>query len=170
MINAVGETLAEKPSFRVPFKMRRCLIPATGYCEWLPTLTKTKQPYYVNFLDQKIYSYAGLWERWEGDEVIESFAIITVPANDTIKPLHPRMPAILHPAEYALWLNPDTPQEALQTLLKTCSHQSMTYYPVSTRVNSPKYNDPECIVPIALPHLLKFKAVYRPLECSLNVL
>lgn len=148
MINAVGETLAEKPSFRVPFKNRRCLIPASGYYEWMTTDAKTKQPYYIRIPGQDVFSFAGLWEHWEGDGVIESCTIITTEANDATKQIHGRMPVILDPDDYDLWLNPHAPHEALQKLLVAYTRHPMTLYPVSTRVNSPKNAGPECIEPL----------------------
>lgn len=149
MINAVGETLTEKPSFRTPFKKRRCLIPGSGYYEWMPTAAKTKQPYYIQIPNHAVFSFAGLWEHWEGgEEVIESCTIITTAANEATKQIHGRMPVILDPDDYDLWLNPDAPQETLQKLLVPYSRHPMTLFPVSTRVNSPKNTGPECIQPL----------------------
>ncbi len=146
-INARGETVAEKPSFRSAFKRRRCLIVADGFYEWKKK-GKVKQPYYIHLKGKKPFAFAGLWECWEkGSEgPVESCTIVTTEANDLLKELHERMPVILSPADYALWLDPKTEgKEAIHPLIRPYFQGEMAFYPVSTRVNSPKNNDPACI-------------------------
>ncbi|PSB54255.1 hypothetical protein C7B61_22460, partial [filamentous cyanobacterium CCP1] len=107
LINARAETLAEKPSFRAAFKRRRCLIVADGFYEWHRT-PEGKQPYYFHLQDHQPFAFGGLWEHWENGngDVIESCAIITTAANEVLSPIHDRMPVILEPKGYDLWLDP----------------------------------------------------------------
>ena len=146
LINARAETVASKPSFRDPFRKRRCLIPADGFYEWKDTGGKTKQPYYISLRDGRPFAFAGLWEHWEGaDAAIESCTIITVEANELLRELHDRMPVILHPTDYDRWLElrePDTGR--LQSLLVPYESDEMTFNAVSTVVNSPRNDSPAC--------------------------
>ncbi len=149
LINARSETAAEKPSFKNSFRRRRCLILADGFYEWSkPKSGTTKTPYYFTLKDHQPFAFAGLWETWispEGDP-LKSACILTTSPNQTVKIIHNRMPVILHPADYQRWLDPRerTPQD-LQGLLKPYPDEEMTSYPVSTYVNSPKNNSPQCI-------------------------
>ena len=138
LINARSETVAEKPAFREAFKRRRCLIPADGFFEWARTDGK-KQPYFFRMSDEQPFSFAGLWERWQGadGEVVGSCAILTTAANELLQPVHDRMPVILHPEDYSLWLDEDVRKtDLLKELLQPYPAEEMTAYPVSTLVNS----------------------------------
>ena len=105
MFNARAETVAEKPSFRNAYKRRRCLVPANGYYEWA-TRPHGKQPYLVHRPDDGCFAIAGLWEYWERDgNVIESCALLTCAANATLAVIHHRMPVIIEPDSYSLWLD-----------------------------------------------------------------
>jgi putative SOS response-associated peptidase YedK len=150
LINARGETIAEKPSFRSAFKQRRCLVVADGFYEWQRKQGK-KQPFYFRLKDEQPFGFAGLWEKWtnpEGEE-INSCTIVTTTANEILQPIHDRMPVILAPQDYDLWLDPQEQKpQALQHLLSPYPASEMTAYPVSTVVNSPKYNSAECIIPL----------------------
>ncbi|MBW4555407.1 MAG: SOS response-associated peptidase [Trichormus sp. ATA11-4-KO1] len=149
LINARAETVAEKPAFRSAFKHRRCLVLADGFYEWQRQNGK-KQPFYFRLSDGQPFGFAGLWERWQTeDEEITSCTILTTAANELLQSIHDRMPVILAPQDYDLWLNPQiqTP-EPLQQLLCPYPDQAMTAYPVSTWVNKPQNNSPECIVPL----------------------
>lgn len=150
MINARSETVTEKPSFRTAFKRRRCLIVADGFYEW-QKLGSKKQPYYFQLADHQIFGFAGLWEHWhspEGDE-IQSCTILTTAANELMRSVHDRMPVILHPQDYDLWLDPTIQtDERLNFLLRPYPDDQMCAYPVSTKVNSPQNDSPECIVPL----------------------
>jgi putative SOS response-associated peptidase YedK len=149
MINARSETVSEKPSFRGAFKKRRCLIPADGFYEWRKT-TNGKQPYHIRMKGGRLFAFAGLWERWEGDgEEIHSCTILTTEANDLVAPIHERMPVILAPDAYDPWLDPDTPEEALTDLLAPYPEDGIEAYPVSRFVNSPSNNEPRCIESVA---------------------
>ncbi|WP_256377882.1 SOS response-associated peptidase [Synechococcus sp. PCC 7502] len=154
LINARSETVSEKPSFRYAFKHRRCLIPTDGFYEWQRVEgSKTKkQPYFFGLKDANIFAFAGLWERWESPEgdIIETCTILTTEANDVVRPIHDRMPVILDPKDYEIWLDPNlTSIDRLTPLLKPYPPEAMTAYPVSSNVNSPKNNTPECKQPVA---------------------
>ncbi len=133
LINARAETIAEKPAFRQALKLRRCVVPVSGFYEWRGH-GREKQPYYVSSPDGWPLSLAGLVERWQD---ILTFTIITVPANEMLSPIHERMPAFLSPQEALLWLEaPDV------SLLRPCASQTLALWPVSNRVNFPRNNDP----------------------------
>jgi putative SOS response-associated peptidase YedK len=148
LINARAETVAEKPAFRSAFKHRRCLVVADGFYEWHRENGK-KQPYYFRLQDGQPFGFAGLWEQWKSPqgEEISSCTILTTEANDLLQTIHERMPVIIQPKDYDLWLNPEVQtQQPLQQLLQPYEPEAMTAYPVSTLVNSPKHNSPECII------------------------
>jgi putative SOS response-associated peptidase YedK len=148
MINARGETLAQKPSFREAFKKRRCLIVADGFYEWLHS-GKVKQPYYLQLKRGEIFAFAGLWETWKSPDGndLESCTIITTSPNELIRRIHDRMPVILAPEHYETWLQDPVPAESLQQLLKPYPAAAMEAYPVSPEVNSPKNDSPSLIKP-----------------------
>ncbi|HOB08635.1 MAG TPA: SOS response-associated peptidase [Limnochordia bacterium] len=149
MINARSETLADKPSFKNLLKRRRCLIPATGFYEWMRT-EKTKQPVYIKLKSEPLFAFAGLWDEWRSPSgVVQTCTIITTEANTLIQPVHHRMPAILTPKQEQLWLDPDLEdQNALLPLLKPFPSDEMEMHRVSPLVNSPRNDAPECIMPI----------------------
>jgi putative SOS response-associated peptidase YedK len=147
MINARGETVAEKPSFRSAVKSRRCLIPADGFYEWVRD-GEAKRPYFIHFANARPFAFAGLWERWQGhgSEPLETCTIITTTPNELVAELHDRMPAILPPADFAEWLEPEPlAADRLQDLLRPHPAEGMEAYPVSIHVNSPRNDDPMCI-------------------------
>ena len=152
MINARGETVAEKPSFRSAVKSRRCLIPADGFYEWVRT-ESGKQPHFIHFADRRPFAFAGLWERWHKGEggPLDTCTIITTTPNELIADLHDRMPVILPPDRFEEWLEPAplTP-ERLQEVLAPHPPEGMEAYPVSTYVNKPVNEGPECIVRLTL--------------------
>lgn len=149
-INARAETVADKPSFREAFRQRRCLVPADGFYEWKKEGTK-KQPVYIRRKDGQPFAFAGLWEEWERQgEVIESCAIITTHANELMAEFHDRMPVILQPQDYALWLDPEVQDPTLlEPLLRPCPSEEMEVYLVSRLVNDPRNEDPNCVERLA---------------------
>ena len=152
MINARAETLADKPAFRAAFRSRRCLVVADGFYEW-QRLGGRKQPHFVGFGDGRPFGLAGLWERWTGEEggPVESCTIVTTAANEVVAPLHDRMPVILEPGEFALWLDPEVRNpEALRPLLRPHAAGAMCAYPVSPLVNDPARDLPACREPLAV--------------------
>ena len=146
MINARAETVSEKPSFRNPFRKRRCLVLADGFYEWQKT-NNGKQPYYIRMEDGSPFALAGLWESWDRDgEEVRSCTIITTDANELVGEIHDRMPVILHSEDYGLWLDPDFDEkDPLTALLKPYPEDVMEAYPVSRRVNKPYNNEAGCI-------------------------
>lgn len=143
MINARSETAPEKPAFRASFRRRRCLVPANGFFEWQKQ-GRVKQPYYIRLRERRVMAIAGLWDRWEGAEgaPVESCTLLTTDANDLIAPLHERMPVIISPEDYDLWLDPEVQDPAaLRPLLVPCPPADMTAHPVSRRVNDPSVDD-----------------------------
>jgi len=150
MINAKGETLAEKASFKTALAKRRCLIPADGFYEWQKNETGQKQPIYIKLRNNGLFAFAGLWEEWKSPDGVKlrTFTIITVEPNELISTIHNRMPAILKPEDEAVWLDPTSSVTGAAHLLKPYPAGEMEYYPVSTAVNSPKFDDPSCVIPI----------------------
>lgn len=141
LINARSETVLEKPSFREAFKKRRCIIPADGFYEFRARAGGKKQPYYFRLRDERLFGFAGLWDRWKGQDgdVIESCTILTTEANQVLAPVHDRMPVILHPDTYEVWLNEDGRNaESLKELLRPFPDSEMIGYAVSTQVNNPQ--------------------------------
>jgi putative SOS response-associated peptidase YedK len=150
IINARADTVATKPAFRKAFRQRRCLIVADGFYEWTK-LNGRKQPYYIRLQGDQPFAFAGLWERWNrGDSPIDSCTILTTDANEMVGSIHDRMPVILNPGDYDLWLDPDV-QDAkrLEPLLVPYTGESMAAWPVSTLVNNSKVDEPRCIEPVA---------------------
>ena len=140
LINARSESVAEKPAFREAFKQRRCIIPADGFYEWQRTGGR-KQPFFFRMRDEHPFGFAGLWERWEGEdgEVINSCAILTTEANEVLRPVHDRMPVILHPDDYELWLGGSARElDLVKEVLRPYPAGEMVGYPVGSGVNSPR--------------------------------
>jgi putative SOS response-associated peptidase YedK len=149
MINARAETLAEKPAFRGSFKARRCLVPADGFYEWRSEGGK-KAPYRIVRPDGGPFAFAGLWERWKNPEgaPIDSMTIVTTEANRTLRMLHERMPVILDPGNFALWLERKADLPALGALLVPYGDEGLRYYRVSSAVNRTSHEAPDCVEPI----------------------
>lgn len=151
MINAKSETLTEKPSFRKPFKEKRCLVLADGFYEWEKTDKKNKVPYRFVLKNRQPFAFASLWDVWktpEGDKLL-SFTIITTRANELMERIHDRMPVILNEKDEAKWLDPEFKDtDKLSSLLQPYPSEQMVAYKVSTIVNSPKNDTPSCIEPV----------------------
>jgi putative SOS response-associated peptidase YedK len=148
MINARAETLAEKPAYRRAFAKRRCLIPADGFYEWKVTAAGGKQPIHIGMKDRSLFAFAGLTERWlsPAGEVLDTCTIITTHANALLATMHDRMPVIVAPAQYGRWL--DVAVADVGDLFAPFPADAMTYYPVSTRVNSVRHDDATLIEPV----------------------
>lgn len=150
MINARSETAATKPAFRDALKSRRCLIPADGFYEWLRS-GKFRQPYCFKVNDDDLFAFAGLWDRWKNPSGtwVRTCSILTTSANAITSTVHNRMPVILKPENYDLWLDPDMNNVAAASdLLKPYDARSMRCYPVSSRINHAGNDDAECSVPV----------------------
>ncbi len=143
LINARGETVAEKPSFRSAFKRRRCLILADGFYEWKKEAGGGKTPYFIQMADERPFAFAGLWEVWrpaDGSE-LPTCTIVTTTPNSVMAQLHDRMPVILAPEQYDIWLaEGERPAPELLSLIQPFAGQ-LKARPVSTRVNSPRFDD-----------------------------
>jgi putative SOS response-associated peptidase YedK len=150
LINARSETVATLPAFRAAFQARRCLIPADGFYEWQGQ-GRRKQPWCIRMADGRPFAFAGLWERWSdpAGEAIESCTILTTSPNAVIRSIHHRMPVILPPRDYDLWLDPAMRESArLLPLLVPYAGDDLVAYPVSTLVNNPANDTPACQSPI----------------------
>jgi len=145
-INAKSETAAEKPAFRDPFKLRRCLIPADGFYEW-KRAGSSKQPYCFEVREGELFAFAGLWDGWKNAEGqwVRTCSILTTAPNAVTATVHDRMPVILGRESYDLWLDPCmTDVRVVSELLKPYEAQLMRCYPVSSRINHVANDDEEC--------------------------
>ena len=150
MINARGETAADKPAFRSSLRRKRCLVPADGFFEWRRT-PAGKQPYLIGLAGGAPFAFAGLWDRWvpHDGEPIESFTILTTRPNELAAALHDRMPVILPRRHHGLWLDPgERRPERLTPLLEPYPADEMAAFPVSVTVNKPANDSPECVAPL----------------------
>lgn len=145
-INAKAETAALKPMFRAAFRKSRVLVPVDAFYEWLPA-AGGKQPYLVRLRDKAPMGIAGLLEHWPGPEGEQlTFTILTTEPNALMAPIHNRMPAIIQPEHYDIWLDPTiTDVNTLQALLAPYPERLMEAYPVSKLVNSPAHDGPQLI-------------------------
>lgn len=147
MINARAETVAEKPAYRNAFRYRRCLIPASGFYEWQQQ-NGGKQPYYIHTSQGQILALAGLWEHWQSGDgsEIESCTILTTQPNQRVGQFHNRMPVILQPEDFAVWLKSDGMHtDELHHLLRPAAEDLLDAHPVTRYVNRPTNEGPECI-------------------------
>jgi putative SOS response-associated peptidase YedK len=142
-INARAETVEKSPSFRTPFKKRRCLVPADGFYEWKKLDPKTKQPFAFRMGDGAPFAFAGLWDAWKDANGIwlQSFSIITTDANELMAPVHNRMPVILHAKDYARWLDREAERPPMD-LLRPYESEEMAAEPCNKAVGNVKNNGP----------------------------
>jgi len=151
-INARSETAAEKPAFRDPFRFRRCLIPADAFYEWKRT-GSAKQPYCFEVNEGELFAFAGLWDGWKDSSGnwIRTSSILTTTPNAVTASVHDRMPVILDPGSYDLWLDPGMQNAAvISELLKPFDARLMRCYPISTRINHVANDDAECSRPVEI--------------------
>jgi putative SOS response-associated peptidase YedK len=137
IVNARGESVCDKPAFRAAMKRRRCLIPADGFYEWQATAGR-KQPFYIHARSGEPLAFAGLWETWTGPngEEVETAAIVTTRANRLLAPLHDRMPVIVPPAAFDLWLDCGAVDaRTAEALIAPAPDDLLEAHPVSTAVN-----------------------------------
>ena len=163
LANARAETVDEKPSFRQPFRRRRCLLPVDGYYEW-ESRPSGKQPVYYSMRDGDLFCLAGLWETWTTPEQTDepelpdlgqaqaetlcTFTVITTMPNRLAKRVHDRMPVIVHPADYGNWLSPESKAADLKRLLRPFDDEPMQEHYVTPLMNNPHFEAPACIEPI----------------------
>ncbi len=159
MINARSETAPDKPAFRRAFTKRRCLIPADGFYEWQKIEgQKQKQPFFIHRADEEPLVFAGLWERWmpkdeDGQGIpdatpIDTCTILTTAANETMAPVHDRMPVFIPPTMWDDWLDPETDPARMRDLMVPAPEGLLTMYPITTAVNSVRNNGAELLAPV----------------------
>jgi len=148
-INARSETVFEKSSFKEAYKQRRCLIPLNGYFEWKKdTQSKKSKPHFIVSASGDYFVFAGIYESWYDNtlnDTILTCALLTTEPNEKIASLHDRMPIILEPDQWELWLNDRSSYSELNRLFVPLSSEKIRYYPVSELVNSVKNDSIECI-------------------------
>jgi putative SOS response-associated peptidase YedK len=154
-INAKAETVATLPSFRQPFRQKRCLVPATGFYE-PDKVNKASPPFtwhYFQLKDQPLFAFAGLYDIWKDEQTgkeIYSYTIITTTPNGLVGKYHDRMPVILQKEDEETWLNPDiTEAEQLQPLLKQYPVSDMEHWQVGDAARNPRNDYPELIKPVS---------------------
>lgn len=146
-INARCETVATSPMFRAAIRRRRCLIPADGFYEWKRVGSK-KQPFYIRLKCNEPFAFAGIWERWGENDELQTCAMLTTDANELMQPIHDRMPVLLPPNAYELWLDPEVEDVTrIKHLFEPYPADEMEAYAVSTDVNRPTHDAPDCIQP-----------------------
>jgi putative SOS response-associated peptidase YedK len=151
LANARAESLMSKPSFRVPLRRRRCLIPADGFYEWRKWEGHS-YPYHFRLKGGAgVFAFAGLWDRWQGPEgPVDACAIVTTEANDLVRPVHDRMPVLLEPADFDRWLDPAVQDPAkVLPLLRPFPAERMEAVAVGAWVNNARHEGPECLQPAA---------------------
>lgn len=151
MINARGETVAEKPSFRTALRKRRCLILADGFYEWQKLGGKQKRPMRITLKSDEPFAFAGLWETWRNPdgELIKSCTIITTAANEFLSPIHDRMPVILPEEMESFWLDKDLEDPiALSSAIASYPNDEMDAFEVSSLVNNTRNIGPEVMSPV----------------------
>ncbi|MCO4763710.1 MAG: SOS response-associated peptidase [Myxococcales bacterium] len=150
LVNARSETVAEKPSFRDAFRFRRCLVPASGFYEW-QRRANTKRPMHIGLASGAPFAMAGLWEVWRSPDGadIQTCTLLTTTPNAMMSPIHDRMPVIVPPDAWSLWLAPQDPgRHTLQQLLRPFPADEMRAYEVSPLVNSVRNDLPACAEPV----------------------
>ncbi len=155
LFNARSETVATKASFREAFRERRIIVPADGFYEWHTTKTGQKQPHYFSRADGAPLAFAGLAERWrpkgapKDTPYLRTCTVITAPGGADMEGIHDRMPVILDPATFDLWLDPaNEDSEELRALLRPPLAGTVIHHPVGPRVGNVRNNEPALIEPV----------------------
>ena len=149
MFNAKAETLSEKRSFARPYQRQRCVVPVSGFYEWLRE-GGSKVPHFVSAADDTGLLLAGLWDRWTDrgtGEILESFAIVTTAAHPEMEFLHHRQPVLLSADEARRWLNPDAQRDELEALLGGHLPQGLAVQPVATTINNARNKTVDAFAP-----------------------
>ncbi len=148
LINARAETIAEKPAFRAAAKARRCLVPASGFFEWTKDAEGTRYPWYITRADGAPLAFAGVWQDWtRGEDSLTTVAVVTTAANDSMGQIHHRMPVVLEPADWPLWLGEAGHGAAV--LMRAAPEDALVFHRVDRAVNSNRASGPQLIEPIA---------------------
>lgn len=148
LINARAETIAEKLAFREACRQRRCILPASGFYEWTKTPDGKRLPWYIFRTDGAPLAFAGVWQDWEGPEgLLRTCAIVTCAANEGMSAIHHRMPVVLEPENFGLWLGEKGHGAA--PLMRPAAEEVLRWYRVDPAVNSNRAEGPELIEPIS---------------------
>jgi putative SOS response-associated peptidase YedK len=150
MFNARSETVEKSPAFREPFRRHRCVVPISGFYEWMRTTTP-KQPYYIHPHDAPGMLLAGIWDHWQdggSGEGLDSFAVLTAPAHPGLGFVHDRQPVMLSIPQARRWLDADADLDELKALLGPTVPVTLDVEPVSTWVNNARHKDARCVEPI----------------------
>jgi len=154
-INVRAETIESKPTFKMPFRKQRCVIPVNGFYEWKIDEKGKKTPYYIKPIEDQYFMLAGIWDLWSpkqslfNEEEILSTAIVTTKPNDLMEEIHNRMPVILDKESCKIWLNSEIEDVSLlKSLLKPYNSEKMEAYEVDKKVNSPSFSNNDCIIPL----------------------
>jgi putative SOS response-associated peptidase YedK len=146
-INARAETVPTAPTWREPFKKRRCIIPASFFYEWKKFDAKTKQPFAFSVDGDSMFAFAGLWDAWkDGDgHWLQSFSIVTTVANELMASVHTRMPVILHQRDYDRWLSREVTQQPPIDLMRPFESEDMRMNPANPLVGNVRNNGAEML-------------------------
>jgi putative SOS response-associated peptidase YedK len=147
-INARAESIQKSPTWREPFRKRRCLVPVSGFYEWKKLDEMTKQPYFFTVPDTSLFAFAGLWDAWKDKDGnwLQSFSIVTTEANELMSAVHTRMPCILHPRDYDRWLSREITEQPPIDLLRPYESEDMEMQPANRLVGNVKNNGPQMLV------------------------
>ena len=150
LINARAETIDVKPAFREACRRRRCLIPATGFYEWSKNKDGGRNPWFIQPKESEAIAFGGIWQEWrtEGKPPVTSCAIVTCAVNEALSGIHHRMPVIVEPDDFGLWLGEDGLGAA--TLMRPAINELLRFYRVSQVVNSAQQNDAKLLDPLTL--------------------
>lgn len=149
LINARAETMAEKPAFRDAIRNSRCVVPASGYYEWMKGEGDTRRPYYITAANEETLAFAGLYSTWTGPngEEVDTVCIVTVPPNPEISAVYDRMPAILRGDAIDAWLNTrDVTGDLAASFIAPAEAGTMKYHPVGRAIGKATAEGPELIV------------------------
>lgn len=146
-INARAESVATSPTWREPFRKRRCIVPASAFYEWRRIDPKTRQPFAFSMADGSIFGFAGLWDAWRDAQGnwLQSFAIVTTDANPLMAPVHNRMPVILHSRDYDRWISREETTQPPLDLLRPYEAEAMQVWPANPLVGNVRNNGPEML-------------------------
>lgn len=150
MFNAKSETIEKSPAFREPYRKRRCVVPISGFYEWARG-NNQKLPYYLTPFSAPGMLLAGIWDRWrnkDSDEVVESFAVLTCPANEQLKFVHSRQPVMLSMSDAQRWLDPEIEAQQLREMFGSFVPVELNAVPVSSYVNNARNKEVRCVEPI----------------------
>lgn len=148
LINARSETIAEKPAFKAACRARRCIVPADGFYEWTKTPEGKRLPWYITRSDGALMAMAAVWQDWEREgQRLTTCAVVTCAANEAIGHIHKRMPVILAPKDWPLWLGEDGKGAA--ALMRPAPEDDLKAWRVDPKVNSNRARGPDLIAPMA---------------------